>query len=278
MAKINWRQRFTAVAVHLAATLLVTGIAALLIFFVWFPDGLASVTGGMELFLLVVGCDAALGPFVSLFIYDPTKGRGKLLFDYTIVGALQLAALAYGIFVVAQSRPAIVAFDAAAIQIVTPMELEPADLIEASERQYRTLPLDGPRLVSVQRPTDPKELADLVFLMIAGAGPGLKPKYYRDYDEAREAIQEAGLPIDLLLNGTGDKESAIRSGIARTRKDGAQLRWLPVRHRFGEAVALIDADTLHPLYYLPVEVNWIKPAKSKDKEVTEQATKNLEKK
>ena len=48
--------------------------------------------GGTELFLLVVGCDLALGPLISLVIYNSRKSRRKLVIDYTIVGVVQLAA------------------------------------------------------------------------------------------------------------------------------------------------------------------------------------------
>jgi hypothetical protein len=264
MAKINWRQRFTAVAVHLALTLLITGAAALLIFLLWFPDGLASVTGGMELFLLVVGCDAALGPLVSLFIYDPTKGRTKLLVDYCIIGALQVLALAYGLFAVAESRPAVIAYDRNALDIVAAIQLEPDDLLKASAREYRSIPITGPKLVSVERPTDQKELSDLVFLMIAGIGPATKPTYYRPYDAARDAIRNRSGAMELLLNGSGDQEAVIRRGITATDKVESQLRWIGVRHRFGTAVALLDAETLQPLHYIPVDPSWVKREKPQE--------------
>ncbi len=258
MGTINWRERFIAAAIHLAATLLITGVAALLIFLVWFPSGLAWVTGGMQLFLLMVGCDAVLGPLVSLFIYNPAKGRGKLLLDYCLVGGVQLLALGYGIYVVSQSRPVFIAYDAGHLAIVSAIELEPEDLIQASDREYRTKPLTGPKLIAVQRPTDPKELADLVFAMIAGMNPATKPTYYRSYDTARDSIQKASASLELLLTGSGENEAFIRRAIEATDKDAAQLRWLAARHRFGMAVALIDADTLQPVGFIPVDPTWVK--------------------
>ena len=42
-------------------------------------------------------CDLALGPLISLVIYNSRKARRKLIIDYTIVGAVQIAALVYGV-------------------------------------------------------------------------------------------------------------------------------------------------------------------------------------
>ena len=89
-------------------------IAAALIFLVWFPAPFATMVGGTELFMLVVGCDLVLGPLLSLVIYDPRKTRLALVIDYSIVGAVQLATLIYGVYIVAGTRPVYVAFNAIA--------------------------------------------------------------------------------------------------------------------------------------------------------------------
>src|SRR5690242_11523295 len=103
MSKINWRERFVAAAIHFFFTALLSGIAAALIFFVWFPNGLAALVGGSALFLIMVGCDVVLGPMLSLVIYSSTKPKRELILDYTIVGLLQLAALGYGVWTMSLS-------------------------------------------------------------------------------------------------------------------------------------------------------------------------------
>ena len=67
---ILWREKFIATSVHFAVTLVLAGIAAGLIFLVWYPDPFDDMIGGTELFLLVVGCDLALGPLLSLVVFD----------------------------------------------------------------------------------------------------------------------------------------------------------------------------------------------------------------
>ena len=75
MDMIVWRERFLAFAIHFLVTLVLAAIAAALIFLVWFPDPFQTMVGGTELFELVVVCDLALGPLISLVIYDSRKAR-----------------------------------------------------------------------------------------------------------------------------------------------------------------------------------------------------------
>jgi hypothetical protein len=215
----------------------------------------------MQLFLLVVGCDVALGPLISFVIYNPPKGRAKIIFDYTVVGCLQLAALCYGIFVVAQSRPVFIAFDSYTFEIVSAIELEDGDLIAASKPEYRVKSLLGPRLVSVQRPTDPRELADVVIGLMSGLSPALKPKYYRAYEDARDLIRNRSATIESLIEGSGAVEAQLNAAIAKTKRDAADLGWFVAHHRFGTAVALIDRETGAPVGYIPIDPKWVKEKK-----------------
>ena len=70
---IVWREKFVATGIHFLVTLTFAAIAAALVFLVWFPDPFQTMIGGTELFLLVVGCDLALGPLISLVIYNSRK-------------------------------------------------------------------------------------------------------------------------------------------------------------------------------------------------------------
>jgi len=76
-----WRKKFFAFGLHFLATAMLGAIAAALIFFVWFPSPFATMIGGTELFMLVVGCDLVLGPLLTLVIYNPSKKRRELIFD-----------------------------------------------------------------------------------------------------------------------------------------------------------------------------------------------------
>ena len=52
-------------------------------------------------------------------IYNSRKSRRELLMDYSVVGVVQLAALVYGVFVLAGTRPVYVAFNQDRIEVAS---------------------------------------------------------------------------------------------------------------------------------------------------------------
>lgn len=86
------------------------------------------MVGEAKLFLKVVCSDLALGPSISLVIFNTKKSRKELIIDYLIVSAIQLAALIYRVSVVAVSRPVFVIFMVDRFEVVTAVELDGADL------------------------------------------------------------------------------------------------------------------------------------------------------
>jgi hypothetical protein len=257
---INWRERIFVAIVHFSITLIAAGLAGVLIFLIWFPNSTASVVGGVQLFLLVFICDVVLGPLMSLVVYSSKKSRRNLIIDYSVIGAVQLAALLYGVYVVSVSRPVFIAFDTNRLEMVTAAEIHDSHLAAATEEQFRSLSWTGPVLVAVARPTDANERSAIVFGVLLGKNVDVayRPKYYREYRTARQQILTKSLPLTVLLEGSGAAKSKIDSAIASTGISIDDIRWLLVHHRFGFAVALIDAKSAQPLTYLAVDPLWVK--------------------
>lgn len=252
--KINWREKFFAASIHFLITFAVAALAAAVIFFIWFPGAFAELSGGARLFLIVVAVDVGLGPLISLVIYSSRKPRRELVIDYSIVAAIQLAALLYGVFTVAVSRPVFVAFVKDRLEVVAALEIEEADLAAGSEPQFRSKSWTGPRLVAVEMPTDPKESGDVMLAAaLTGKDVQMMPKYYRPYDSARDEILARGEAVSTLIDGNPAHKDDIERAIADSGIPRDELRWLDVHHRFGFAVALIDPRTARPVKYLSIE-------------------------
>lgn len=251
---INVRERLIAAAIHFCITLAVASLAAAVVFLVWFPDAFADMMGGKKLFLMMLGVDLSLGPLISLVIYSSKKPRRELLLDYAIVGAVQLAALLYGTFAVAVSRPAFIVYHGARLEIVTAVELDDADLALGVEPSYRTRSWTGPRLVAVEMPTDVQERNNLIFSAVQGKDAQLMPRYYRDYQSARTRILEQSQPLD-ALHPNGADAARLKQAIDSLGLSAQALRWLQVRHRFGYSMALIDARTGDPVKFLTINPN-----------------------
>ncbi|MEJ0086640.1 MAG: TfpX/TfpZ family type IV pilin accessory protein [Pseudomonadota bacterium] len=248
---IPWREKWRAFAIHFAVTLVFAAGAAAIIFGAWFPDPFDTLIGGAELFVLVVGCDLVLGPLLSLVIWDSRKGRGKLVFDYCVVGVIQIAALVYGVWIVAGSRPVYVAFVGDRLEVVTARDIRPDELAAARDPIYRSPPLTGPRLVAVVVP--PAERTDALFQALDGNEEQSRPKFFVPYESQLSTIQKHIFPLADLEKRHPEGKEKIAAARASTGLPDSQLRWMPLRYREAFWTVLVDAGTGRPLEYFDLD-------------------------
>jgi hypothetical protein len=245
---IVWREKFLATGIHFLVTLALAAIAAALIFLVWFPDPMQTMIGGTELFLLVVGCDLALGPLISLVIYNSRKSRRELVLDYSLVGAVQIAALAYGVFILAGTRPAYVAFSNDRLEIVTARDITDEELAAAKSPEYRSLPLAGPRYVAIQVPA--ADYNNAMFEALKGNEEHHRPRFYVPYESERQNILARAKTFAELEKKHPDSKPLMDAAMAELDFPAARLRWLPVHHRKGFWTAIIDTTNGKPVEYV----------------------------
>ena len=102
----HWKERLSAAGIHLAVSLLIALLAATLVFAVWNPYPYSEVSGGRELFALLVVVDVILGPLLTLAIFSIcAKPAKELRRDIAVAVLIQLAALGYGMWTVFAARP-----------------------------------------------------------------------------------------------------------------------------------------------------------------------------
>jgi hypothetical protein len=248
---INWRERFFAFFIHFLATLVLAAAAAALIFLLWFPDPFQTMIGGTELFMLVIGCDLALGPLMSLVIYNSRKSRRELLIDYGIVGAIQVAALVYGVLVVAGTRPVYVAFNTDRLEIVTARDIDDTELAAARDPQYRSLPWTGPRFVYISIP--PEDQQDALMSAVAGREEHQRPKFYAPWESGLDVIRSHARPVDSITKRFPQTAAAFAAATNDIGIPSQRVATLPVRHRQGFWTAVIDTETGKPVRYVPVD-------------------------
>ncbi len=246
---IAWREKFRAMLLHFLVTLAMAAFAAAVIFLVWFPDPFQVMQGGVALFVLISVCDLVLGPLISLVIYNSKKSRRELITDYSIVGAVQLAAFVYGVMSIASARPVYVAFAVDRFEVVSARDIDDKDLLNA-QAPYRTRPKWGPKLVGTQRPTDPKESSDLTLAVLDGKDLQMFPRYYVPYEAVKEQVQQRSQPLEALYKHHPEAKQLVAA--AKLEIPESQLRWLPI-HGKGFWTALVDVNGGPPLAYLPLD-------------------------
>jgi len=245
---INWREKFRAFAIHFLATAALGACAAALIFLVWFPHPFATMIGGTELFMLVVGCDMALGPLISLVIYNSRKSRRELITDYTLVALVQLAAMIYGVYIVAGTRPVYVAFNKDRLEVVTARDISAKELGAARDPRYAKLPYDGLHYIFIKVPA--AEQQEALFESVGGNEEHDRPKFYAPYESGVAEIRAKAKPLAELTKEFPASAALFADATKELQVPAERVRWLPVRHRLGFWTALLDAENGKPLRYV----------------------------
>jgi hypothetical protein len=169
--------RSCATGIHFAISLLVAGLAASLVFAVWYPGGLRLLSGGQPLFLLLVSIDVVLGPLLTAVVWNPSKSPSVVRRDVAWITALQLAALFYGLSVVAQVRPVVLAWEQHRLRIVPASAVVKHELPRAP-LALQSLSWSGPRLIGTRVPQTGAEQLDAIQQGLQGRDVGMRPSFW----------------------------------------------------------------------------------------------------
>lgn len=245
------KNRLRASAIHFAISLVVATLAAILVFGWWYPYPYRELSGGRELFTLVVAVDVVLGPLITLVIFNTTKTRRHLVMDFTVVGLLQLAALAYGLWTVFVARPVHLVFEYQRMAVVHAVDIEP-DALAKAPSGLQQLPLRGPTLLSL-RPLQGNEAIDSILLATGGIAQAAQPALWQPYEASRTAILEASHPVGELKERFPNHAAAIDNAVADTGHPLQSLRTLPLLSRKTAWTVLIDGQSAQPVGFVELD-------------------------
>lgn len=233
------KRRFVAASWHLLISAVVAAFAAGLVFGLWYPGPYRFLSGGRELFVLVVSVDVVLGPLLTFAVFNLDKGWPHLRRDLAVIGVIQLAGLGYGLHTVYIARPVAMVFEVDRFRVVTATDVNVAELAEAPP-EFRALPLTGPRLLSVRMPKEGAESNRSLSMALRGIDLSQRPPFWRPYDEARAAALARGRPVELLNRKYPDRTARFEATLAELGVPSAAARFLPVVAR-GDWVVILDA-------------------------------------
>lgn len=241
-----FKAKLKAASVHCGITACIAALTASLVYFVWYPGAFASMMRGTPLYLIILAVELCLGPLMSLVIYNPHKSRRELFVDYSIVGVVQVAALIYGLYSVALSRPVYLVFVKDRIEVVAATELNQDDVMQAKDAAYTRLPWFGARSICVESPTDAHEKSELLFSGAAGKDIHVLPKYYRECHDG-EVVQKA-LSKQALFEKTNIKDDQLPREL-----QSVDFKWLPVSSHFGWGMVAYKNKLIDSAVYLNLD-------------------------
>jgi len=249
---LNVKDKTRATAIHFGLSLLIAAAAALLVFGLWFPGPYRELAGGRELFLLVVGVDVVVGPLMTFVVFNRAKPRREIFTDFAVIGLLQLAALAYGMWTVYQARPVHLVFEYHRLAVVHAADLEPGSLQKAPA-ELRSLPLTGPTLLSLRPFKTPDEEYDSTMTAMAGVPQAAQPTLWQSWEAARAVILHEAKPLAVLRERYPTQSTQIDAAVARSGALESQLVTLPLLGRKAGWTVLIDTKSVQPVAYLPLD-------------------------
>ena len=246
------KDRLGASGIHLGISLCVAVFAAALVFGLWYPYPYGEISGGRELFFLVVAVDVIMGPLITLAIFNRAKPRRELLIDFTVVGLLHLAALGYGLWTVFAARPVDLVFEYSRMTVVHAIDVD-ADLLAKAPTSLQKLPVTGPTVIALRPFKNPAEQYDATMAAFEGFPLASRSDLWQAYEPVRADVLKEAKPVAELRARFSNQAAQIDRAIAATGKPVTDLRYLPLLSRKTAWTVLLDATTAEPLGYLPLD-------------------------
>lgn len=221
---------------HLTMSIIVTLFIITLVFFVWYPNPLAQAVGVTHIFLMLIAIDMIVGPLFSLIVYK--EGKKTLKFDLTVIIAIQIIALCYGIYSIEQGRPAWLVFHTDRFELVRKNEII-SNHKDQTLAQFQHVSWFNPQFVSVEFTKDKKQREEDMFIEVLG-GISLvqKPERYIDFAQAKIQIQQRALRLKELEQYNSKAE--VEKTLAKYPKADA---WLPLKANAVDMTVLVNTNT-----------------------------------
>lgn len=247
-----WRDRLQASALHFSLSVLVAALAALLVFVLWFPYPYREISGGRELFVLMVTVDIIMGPMITLAIFDVRKPWTELRRDLLIVVLMQLSALGYGLWTVAMARPVHMVFEIDRFRIVHAIEI-PDEMLASTPAGINALPYTGPTLLGLRPFKDSKESMDATVAALQGVSLSSRPDLWQSYDASRKDVLSVAKPVAQLKQRFPAQVAAIDAALVERGASADAAEYLSLAGRKSFWTVLVDGRNGDIWGFLPLD-------------------------
>ena len=232
---------------HLLVSALVAGLAALLVFELWYPFPTAEMLKVSRIYGILLLVDVVCGPLLTLVMANPRKSSRELRLDLALVGLIQLGALAYGLHSLEASRPVGMVFEADRLVVVGKNELYLGeDPSSAMQRPAFWSPI---RWAMLKQPAAQDKLESLD-LSLQGVSPARRPLQWVEWNWANPDFQSQLKPLSALGEPSKEKLRAARGAEYMQRTDrrfiplvsAKDLDWIAVFDDAGQWVDSVPVD------------------------------------
>lgn len=249
------KSRLFAAGIHLFLSLIIAALAAWLVFALWYPYPYREISGGRTLFFIVVAVDVIMGPLMTLAVFNRSKPKSELRRDLAVIGLLQVAALAYGLWTVSIARPVHLVFEVDRFRVVHAVDI-PEEEISLAPAQLQRLPWTGPTLLSVREFRSNQEGVNATLAAVQGFPLGSRPSLWQNYDQAKQQIQKVAKPLSDLKHRFPADAGAIDAAL-KSALDGGKVNrevgYVPMTGRDKFWTVLLDLQTTEVIAFVPID-------------------------
>ncbi len=234
-----------AALIHFLLSILIASVAAYVFFSIWFPYPYSEVSGGRNLFWIVMGVDVCCGPLLTFVLFSIKKSRKELVLDLGLVAVIQLVALCYGIYTVMLARPVYLVFEVDRMRVIALADVLVEELPFAKP-EFKTISLfSGPKIIAAQLPDgNDKDFMRTFDLAMQGMDISSRPQYWIPYSEKIAEILKRAKSLNDLKLKNPQKTSLISVAAKEAGVAEAELVYLPMQSRnfFDWVVLLKEKD------------------------------------
>ena len=230
---------------------MIGGLFALATYFLWYPQPLLALQGGLLVMGVLLGVDVVLGPLMTLLVFSPHKPRRELRFDLAVIVTVQLAAFMYGSWVVYSERPQYLVFAQSQFFVVRGSEsngLPDKTELDRSPR-YGVV---GPRVVHATIPAEYVFNGSALLAAIMGDPTfALDATAYRPFPHNLGNVQSEALDAKEILLELGDAPARLAQAKGITVSG---LSFFQIKGRISSGVAVLHQQTGELLGILDVDL------------------------
>lgn len=211
----------TAAVIHLGISIFISALVGFLVFSLWFPYPYRHLAGGMQLFWILIAVNLICGPLLTALVFNPGKSRRETMLDLSLIGLIQLSALAYGLYSISLARPVALVFETDRF-----VSVSAASILPSEEKAFSWI---GPVLLGTREPRDGQETLKSVGLSLQGIEPSARPGWWQDYALSIPKVKTKMKPLKPLRAGiSADRQHTLDIAVQKAKRPIEQLHYLPL--------------------------------------------------
>ena len=248
------RSSLKAALIHLGISCAIALLCAGLVFAVWYPYPYREIAGGRQLFSILVAVDVVCGPLLTFILFNPIKTRRELTLDLGLVALMQLAALGYGLWSMAQARPLYLAFEGDRFRVVRRADVSLDELSQALPA-YQNLHWGSPQLLGVKllKSTD-RGFIDSIEQSLVGNPPAYRPSRWVPFEGQQAVVAKNAEPLINLQKTSPKAYNTVLTWLESSQLPADDFGFLPLLGEIrSDWLVIVRKSTGMPVYFVAIE-------------------------